>query len=106
MGSAREKRGRCEDELGETGREKTGVAQLSYFADLALDSPEARSYSAATNEAPATQTRSLLRFMDAGVAQLVRVPACHAGGRGFEPRHSRHFPLKIQIVGKWRSRLV
>ena len=25
-----------------------------------------------------------------GVAQLVRALACHARGRGFEPRHSRH----------------
>jgi hypothetical protein len=29
---------------------------------------------------------------------LVRVPACHAGGRGFEPRHSRHFSFLLQYL--------
>jgi hypothetical protein len=31
------------------------------------------------------------KILCGGVAQLVRVPACHAGGRRFEPGHFRHF---------------
>ena len=32
-----------------------------------------------------------------GVAQLVRAPACHAGGREFDPRHSRHFYFLLTV---------
>ncbi len=31
------------------------------------------------------------------VAQLVRAPACHVGGRGFESRQSRFFPTILQV---------
>ena len=29
-------------------------------------------------------------FLHGPVVQLVRMPACHAGGRGFEPHPGRH----------------
>ena len=33
------------------------------------------------------------------VVQLVRMPACHAGGRGFEPLPGRHFPAGWVLAG-------
>src|SRR5437588_2825311 len=33
-----------------------------------------------------------------GVAQLVRASACHAEGRGFEPRRSRHSLTRVASV--------
>ena len=41
-----------------------------------------------------------------GVAQLVRAHACHAWGREFEPRHSRHYICPDSSVGRagdWKS---
>ena len=46
-----------------------------------------------------TPTRRATGVQCAVVAQLVRVPACHAGGRGFESRPPRHLPKKAALWG-------
>ena len=44
----------------------------------------------------------VLTIFFGGLAQLVRVPASHAGGRAFEPRSLHHFVL-LSFPGKGRQ---
>lgn len=63
------------------------------------------SWQSATLTRQMSQVRVLQRPPLGAVVQLVRIPACHAGGREFEPRPFRHF---VNIIDPFiqRSRIL
>ena len=48
----------------------------------------------------AETTVAKMQRLPGAVVQLVRIPACHAGGRGFESRPLRHY-IFFAPVAEW-----
>ena len=73
----------------------SGSEAMTALRDL-LDTPSGSAYmqpsvtGALPRRTAAGSVTDATDRMDAGVAQLVRALACHARGRGFKSRHSRH----------------
>ena len=61
-----------------------------------------------TGSNPVPPTRSCIKERNVGVVvQLVRTPACHAGGREFESRRPRHLTALSavqEVYGIWSER--
>src|SRR5215472_15396116 len=65
-------------------RPAAGLAPIAATWEGPLDFDKGRSYGTEPD------TGAVIHRQCGGVAQLVRASACHAEGRGFEPRRSRH----------------
>ena len=63
---------------------RCGEYQLGSIAQLGEHLPYKQRV---TGSSPVVPTN----FISGAVVQSVRMPACHAGGRGFEPLPRRHF---------------